>query len=621
MSDPIEIGLARRRFVRGAAIALIGAALLWIVPDVVKFPPSVWRLVAVTLLYVIAVMGLNLVFGLAGQVTLGPAAVFAAGAYVSGILTARASWDPWLSVVAGIAAAGVIGVLIGAPALRVGGFYLAMVTAIAAQTIPAGANIARTLTGGQDGLVGIRPLTLAGDPLDSVGRYRLALVAALVVALLVANVARSAWGRWFRCLTASEVGTTALGVSVYQAKVVAFLLSAVFGGLAGALYALFQGVVSPMEFNFDLSLTLFASLVIGGLGSLWGPVLGTTLFVLGQHYLLPSAWGPIWTQVVYGAVLIGVMVVLPEGAASAGHALAPLRVWPPGRGRARALLASSGASTDAAALRDLLSSAGRGTRGEVVLRAEHVRKRFGGVQALRDAYVEVSAGTITALIGPNGSGKTTLLNVCCGFTSSETGRVMLRGADVARTAAYRRARAGMARTLQHAVLFPQLTGAQAVMAAYGEGRPSPWAAMFALPSSALHERAAAGRAEAILAALGASHLITKRGRAMSLAETRMLDLARALASDPVVLLLDEPAAGLDLGELDLVAGVVRGARDAGIGVLLVDHDVSFVTQLADRVIVLDQGDVIYDGAPAGVRSDAKVAAAYFGALDPGVTAA
>jgi ABC-type branched-subunit amino acid transport system ATPase component/ABC-type branched-subunit amino acid transport system permease subunit len=605
---------------RGAVIAVVCAAVLWVLPDVVGLQASFWRLASVTLLYVIAVMGLNLVFGLAGQVTLGPAAVFAAGAYVAGVLTARFGWDAWLAVVAGVAAAGVIGVLIGAPALRVGGFYLAMVTAIAAQTIPAGANVAKGLTGGQDGLVGIGALTLLGEPLDTVSRYRLAVVATLVVALLVANVARSAWGRWFRCLTVSEIGTSAIGVSVYRAKVVAFFLSALFGGLAGALYALFQRVISPMEFSFELSLTLFASLVIGGLGSLWGPVLGTVLFVLGQHYLLPGAWGPIWAQVVYGVVLVAVMVLIPEGVASAGAPFTALLRRVRGPARASATGLRPGAA-DTGALRALLRAAGRLAPGELVLRAEEVSKRFGGVRALHKSYVEVHAGRITALIGPNGSGKTTLLNVCCGYTSMDGGRVLLRGGDVSREPAYLRARAGIGRTLQHSVLFPQLTGGQSVMAGHREGRPSPWAAMLALPSSRRYERAAAVRAEGILAALGAAHLVKKSGRAMSLAESRILDLARALALDPIVLLLDEPAAGLDLDEVEVVAAMVRGARDAGIGVLLVDHDVSFVTKLADRVIVLDQGAVIYDGAPAGVRADTRVAAAYFGELDPGVSAA
>ena len=617
---PAEIARARRSFTVNFVVAVAGLALLWFLPDYMDLPPSVFRMLTLTYLAAISVIGMNLVFGLAGQPTLGPAATYAVGAYVSGLLAAKAGWDPWFSIPVGILAATVVGVIIGVPALRVGGFYLAMVTAFASQAVPATVNIFHSITGGDDGLVGIPGIRLGSQDLDLFGRYRLAIIALALMALLAAGIARSAWGRWFRTLTVSEVGTSALGVSVYQAKVIAFLLSAIFGGLAGALYAHFQLVISPAAFSFDLSLILFASCVIGGLGTLWGPILGTVFFFLGPHYLLPQQWGAAWAQVIYGVVLMLVVILIPEGLAPLVRNLGKRMPYLPFREQLGDPKQSSARTAASRALNKLPSLLHRATAAReagnttAVLEAKGVSKRFGGVRALKNATVEVVAGQITALIGPNGSGKTTLLNACCGYIGPDEGSITILGRDVSKDPAYKRARLGMARTFQQPILFPSLNGTQGVMVGYADRRPSPWSALFYLPQSLRHERAAATRAEAILCALGVEHLILKKGEAMSLAESRILDLARALALDPLVLILDEPAAGLDADEVKVLAAMIRAARDAGVGVLLVEHDVAFVLDLADRITVLDQGAVIADGKPGDVKNDPKVAAAYFGTV-------
>jgi ABC-type branched-subunit amino acid transport system ATPase component/ABC-type branched-subunit amino acid transport system permease subunit len=617
---PAEIARARRSFTVNFVVALAGLALLWFLPDYVDLPPSVFRMLTLTYLAAVSVIGMNLVFGLAGQPTLGPAATYAVGAYVSGLLAAKAGWDPWLSIPVGILAATVVGVIIGVPALRVGGFYLAMVTAFASQAVPATVNIFHSITGGDDGLVGIPGIHVGSQDLDLFGRYRLGIIALAVTALLAAGIARSAWGRWFRTLTVSEVGTSALGVSVYQAKVIAFLLSAIFGGLAGALYAHFQLVISPAAFSFDLSLILFASCVIGGLGTLWGPILGTVFFFLGPHYLLPQQWGAAWAQVIYGVVLMLVVILIPDGLAPLVRSLGKRMPYLPFREQLGDPKQSSARTAANRALNKLPSLLHRATAAReagtttAVLEAKGVSKRFGGVRALKNATVEVVAGQITALIGPNGSGKTTLLNACCGYIAPDEGAITILGRDVSKDPAYKRARLGMARTFQQPILFPSLNGTQGVMVGYADRRPSPWSALLYLPQSLRHERAAAARAEAILCALGVEHLILKKGQAMSLAESRILDLARALALDPLVLILDEPAAGLDADEVKVLAAMIRAARDAGVGVLLVEHDVAFVLDLADRITVLDQGAVIADGKPAAVKNDPKVAAAYFGTV-------
>jgi branched-chain amino acid transport system permease protein len=617
VTHSVELTAQKRRFRINVVVALIGGAVLWTLP-MTNLPAATLRIYALTMLYIIAVMGLNLVFGYAGQVTLGPAAVFAVGAYGSGILAARHGWNPMVAILAGVVLATIIGAVIGLPALRVGGFYLAMVTAYAAAAIPAAAIIWRTQTNGDDGLL-VPGLRFTGSPLHVLSQddaFRLIVVVLLVSAYLVGNVARSSWGRWFRCLAVSSVGTSSLGISVYRARVYSFLLSAVFGGLAGGFYAEYQNIISPAVFSFNLSLAFFVAAVVGGLGTLWGPVLGSIFYFLGPRYLLPSGVSPEWTQVIYGTLLIVLMIVIPSGIVEALRDLRRFAFKLVGRHpNAHAGTVEVSPERTSKELPVLLERAAERTPGTTVLKAEGVTKNFGGVRALDGAGVEVWAGRITALIGPNGSGKTTLLNVCSGFLKPDAGTLTLGGVDIGSEPAHMRSGLGMARTFQQPIVFPALNGAQNVMAGYSNNRPDPVSAMFSLPKAMRHEREAAVRAEALLDALGAGHLSQKQAAHATLAEARIIDLARALALDPVALLLDEPAAGLDLDEIEVLEALVRAARESGVAVLLVEHDVGFVTRLADHVTVLDRGRVIASGDPGIVRDDAAVRAAYFGDVE------
>jgi branched-chain amino acid transport system permease protein len=632
----LELAAKRRRFRAHGGLAVALAVLLIVAPSAGLKSNDV-HLIAIAAVYAITIMGLNLVFGLAGQVTLGPAATFAVGAYAGGLLTTKLHWNPFLAVIPAVVAALVVGLLIGAPALRVGGFYLAMVTAIAALAVPSTIQIFQKTTGGDDGLLA-KQFSLGSGPLSDISVYRLIIVVTLLAGLVAANVSRSSWGRWFRCLQVNEPGTSALGVSVYRAKVLSFALSSVFGGLAGALFSPFEIAIGPAQFGFDLSIAFFVSLVIGGLGSAWGPVLGTALYFLGPRYLLPHSVTGLWQQLIFAVMIVVVVVTLPDGLASAvGRASAA--VWRRVGGRDQRTggpgsqpgprLGPAGEPSDGRTAEEhravavttreelpgLLRRAGtRAERGPVLV-ASGVVQRFGGVVALDNAGVSVEPGRITALIGPNGSGKTTLLNVCSGFQSPNAGRVELAGADVTGRPPHRRAEAGLARTFQHPIVFGDLTGAENVMAGSPQGRPTGWAAALTLPSSRRHERVAAERAEALLDALGAAHLITRPAARISMADARILDLARALALDPLVLVLDEPAAGLGLDEVAMLEALVRATASSGVGVLLVEHDVAFVTRMADHVVALERGRVIAEGPPAEVRAHPAVLTSYFGDLE------
>jgi ABC-type branched-subunit amino acid transport system ATPase component len=273
------------------------------------------------------------------------------------------------------------------------------------------------------------------------------------------------------------------------------------------------------------------------------------------------------------------------------------------------------ASRTRAELPALLGRAANQDRSRPALVAEEVVVRFGGVVAVDGARLEIPPGKVTALIGPNGSGKTTLLNVCSGFQTPDAGRIELGGVDVSKSPPHRRAAAGLARTFQQPIVFSDLSGAENVMAGEMRERPSSVSAALRLPSSLRHERIAATRAEALLSALGVEHLIDSSASKSSVADSKILDLARALALDPLVLLLDEPAAGLGLDEIAMLEALVRATADAGVAVLLVEHDVAFVGRIADRVVALERGRVIAEGTPAEVRSHPDVLRSYFGDVD------
>ncbi len=623
---PRQQAAADRRFLVHAGLALALAAFLLAGPSL-GWKIDTIHLLATASLYALTTIGVNIVFGFAGQITLGPAATFAVGAYVGAVLSVKEHWNPFVVVVPAIALALVVGLVIGMPALRVGGFYLAMVTAIAALAVPSTAASLHSITGGSDGIAA-RQFSIGRHIFSDATGYRIIIVATLLAAFVAANISRSSWGRWFRCLQVNEAGTSALGVSVYSAKVIAFAWSAVFGGVAGALFAPFEIVISPSQFGFDLSTAFFVALVVGGLGAAWGPVLGIALYYVAPEYLLPKSLIGLKQQLIFACLLIVIVVLLPDGLASGFD-----RLWQAATRRFRrgdAVPIASGAAVPATSSTSALHAAADRTRTELprllaraagqdqsrpALVARDVTVRFGGIVALDGAGIVARPGQITALIGPNGSGKTTLLNVCSGFQTPSGGRVELAGVDVTRRSPHLRARAGLARTFQHPVVFTDLTGAENVMAGELADRPSSVAAAFRLPSSRRHERAAAERAEAMLHALGVEQLVERPAAKSSLADSRILDLARALALDPLVLLLDEPAAGLGLDDIAVLEALVRATADAGVAVVLVEHDVAFVARLADRVFALDLGRVIAEGTPAEVRSDPEVLRSYFGDVE------
>ncbi|WP_375460280.1 ATP-binding cassette domain-containing protein [uncultured Enterovirga sp.] len=529
--------------------------------------------VSLVLLTATVGIGLNILLGLAGLISLGHVAFYAIGAYAAAI-PMLAGWSFWLAwPFAGLLSA-LFGTALAVPALRARGPYLAMVTIAFAFIVENGLVEWKGLTGGANGLMGIMPPTLGSVMLAE--REMAWLAAALCAASLVGFVLlrRSRLGRAMVALRDAEDAAQSIGIRPIPVRGFAFALSAALAGLAGALFAPLLMFISPGTFPFSQSILFLLAVVVGGAGSVIGPLLGAAIVGVLPELLSGLAE---YRLLVFGGLLLVVLWLAPNGIVGA---LARLRRETPGPAPGR------GAFDLAGFLR------GAEPR---PLAVEGLAIAFGGVKAASDVSFAAEPGRITSLIGPNGAGKTTVLNMIGGFYRPDRGRVQLGGQDLAGRSAATVARAGIARTYQTTQLFGSTSALDNVLIALPAGLAEPGAA-----------------AEGLLALVGYAGPLTTRGADLPHIDRRLVEIARALATRPAVLVLDEPAAGLMRAEKGAVAALLRRIADAGIAVVLVEHDMALVMGVSDHVVVLDAGRVIAGGTPDAVARDARVIAAYLG---------
>ena len=543
---------------------------------------------ASTALLVIVAAGLNVLVGFTGQISLGHAGFYAIGAYAAALAAMRAGLPLWAATIVAIAAAALVGAVVAAAALRVTGPYLAMVT-IAFGIIVEGVLVEWvSVTGGPGGIFNIPKLPLA--------RYYWVVAAAAAVALwATANLRRSAWGRAFLAVKGSEVAAESLGLSPYHLRIVAFTVSAAFTGGAGALFAFLNGYISPDSFTLQQSILFLLALLFGGVNTVAGPVVGGLVLTLLPELLTRLAD---YRLILYGLLLLLSIYGLPHGVVGA---VTRRRSTPlPQRGRGQ------GAGEGKVEARPP----------ETLLALDHVTVRFGGVTALDNVTLAVPSPGITAVIGPNGAGKTTLLNVLSGYYRPEAGQVTLGGLGIAGAAPHAIARLGVARTFQTAQLFGELTVADNVAVGLAGPRLGRLlGALAGLPATRRRERFFHAESRVRLAGHGLAALADGPADALAAGLRRRLEIVRALATGPRVLLLDEPAAGLtpsEVAELDAALAAVRDG--GGPAMVLVEHHMDLVMALSDQVTVLDGGRVIARGAPADVQRDAAVIEAYLGAV-------
>jgi ABC-type branched-subunit amino acid transport system ATPase component/ABC-type branched-subunit amino acid transport system permease subunit len=588
-------------------VALLGVALA----AIPLFAPGDTYLLG-SMEYVLAMVmvavGLNIVSGYAGQLSLGPGAIFALGGYCAALLADHLPTHVGLAAMCAGAAvvAAVAGLIIGIPALRIGGFYLAMVTLFIALIVPEVAA-ALQFTGGSTGISLLSNLDFSPS-WSGVALYEIGVAMVIAIALLAWLLLHSRLGTRFLVIASSDELAGSLGISPYRTKLHAFLLSALPAGVGGGYYVYSQQFMSPVSANPNVSIYLLAACVIGGLGTVAGPLLGGVLVMSLTRFLGGAQQ---YDGIIFGVLLAGFALLLPDGLVGLGSGrgrtalsrLLPHRVRP-------ARVADRAYSPTGAPPPPLVAA----DAGDAVLRLEGVRKQFGGVVAVDDVDLALRNGHLHGLIGSNGSGKTTLINLISGYYRLDGGAVMLGDRRLDRLKPHPIAAAGVARTFQTPKLVEHLTLLDNVVAGgHHAFACTATSSVFRLPSGRRADRAARDLALACLGAVGLADVAGERADEQPHGVRRLAEIARAMALRPRFLLLDEPAAGLSAAELDVLGTLIRRLTDDGMAILLIEHNVPFVMDLASDVTVLHQGRCIAAGTPDEMRGNDDVRLAFLGA--------
>jgi ABC-type branched-subunit amino acid transport system ATPase component/ABC-type branched-subunit amino acid transport system permease subunit len=588
--------MSRRLLAAIVAVAVLAGVASWFANGYQQY---VIAMVAIT---AIVGVGLNVLLGLAGQLSLGHVGFYALGAYTCAILTTRLDWSFWLVLpLAGVVAA-VAGGILAVPALRVRGPYLAMITIAFGFVIEQSAAEMKGLTGGWNGIMNIPRPTLFGLPMNEFGIGAFALALLVVLLVLFARLRGSTWGLAMRATRDAEVASQSIGLNLVAIRTVAFVVSAFLAGIAGAIFAILTNFISPESFPFFQSITFLLVVLVGGTGTILGPVAGAIVVVLLPEVLSFLAE---YRLLFFGTLLLVVLWLVPEGVVGAIERRMPRRAARTARadeGRVAAFLRGDIAGGERAGAGDAAASA-------TGLAVEGLGIAFGGTQAVKDVSLRANATEVTSIIGPNGAGKTTLLNLIGGFYRPDCGQVALAGHALPQGITYRIARAGIGRTFQTTQLFARMSVLENVLIALRRGRLGGVAQ--ALSGSGADAQAHA-LAEALLAFAGYRGSVDRPAGELPHVDRRLCEIARALAIEPRVLMLDEPAAGLSEGDTARLGELLRRIAALGVAVLIIEHDMSLVMGISDHVVVLDAGRRIVAGTPGEVRAHPGVRAAYLG---------
>jgi branched-chain amino acid transport system permease protein len=547
--------------------------------------------------YAIAVFGLSIVLGLCGQINLAQAAFFALGAYSVALGTADYHLSFWLCLAVGIAVSFVCGALLGVSTLRLGGHYLAMVTISFQQILTVVLINAIGFTHGPDGVGSIgRPALFASGQ----AFLALAVAAFALSGYFVWRLPDTRLGRAMRAVRDNELAASAAGIDVFRTKVTAFALCAGLGGLGGGLFAGGFSYVSPDQFAFSDSIVLLTMALLGGVASPVGAAIGTGLLILIPEWLRFLKSVPGLYLAIYGAAVILIVIFMPDGiwgfvgrlfrrqARPASAPAGPLELRP--------AVSSDGVAAEA------LGASPSGA--DVVLEVRGLAKYFGGLKAVDGVDFSVRRGEVHALIGPNGSGKTTTLNVVTGLYRATSGAIFVDGVDVTALPAHKRTSAGLARTFQNIRLFRSMSALEnVVIGAERDGNTLVEAGHGALQRRAL----------AALDFVGLGARAHDTVPSFSYGHQRLIEIARALAANPTVLLLDEPAAGLNSSEKKALHDLLDKIAAQGLTILIIDHDMTLIAGVAEHLTVLNFGKRIADGETAEVLRQPDVVTAYLGA--------
>ncbi|MEO6783330.1 MAG: branched-chain amino acid ABC transporter ATP-binding protein/permease [Bradyrhizobium sp.] len=580
---------------------ILFALVMAAIPFIPGMPPFWIVLLDNIGLSALVAMGLVLLTGVGGLTSFGQAAFCGFGAYTTAVLTTAYGVSPWLTLPLALLVSGLAAVVLGLVTVRLSGHYLPL------GTIAWGIGLfylfgKLEFLGRNDGISSVPPLSIGSLRMLDPGTIYFAIwIAVVVSAVLTMNLLDSRTGRAIRALRRGHIAAEAFGVQTPRAKLLVFIYAAVLAGLSGWLYAHFERTVNPTPFGAEAGIEYLFIAVVGGAGYVWGGVLGAAIVVILKEILqsyLPYLFhgeGQLET-IVFGILLVTLLQLAPTGVwpwLTARLPFKPARRPPdtslllPGRPRAAASAA-------------------------VLLEINHARKQFGGVIAVNDVSFDVQAREIVALIGPNGAGKSTTFNLITGVLTASGGTISVLGTSIDKAPPQEVVKLGIARTFQHVKLVPDMTVLENVaIGAHLRGHAGALASMFRLDRA--DEAKVLAEAARQIARVGLADQVDQPAGSLSLGQQRIVEIARALCVDPNLLLLDEPAAGLRHMEKQQLAALLRALRDGGMSVLLVEHDMGFVMDLADRIVVLDFGTKIAEGTPQAIKTNPDVIKAYLGA--------